>query len=82
MVDHVPSLMARGVSAAIMSSQQDIDKHCQWLASNQSLNKNSLLFAAPEAVVGEQKWKKLFQAPLHSQIVAVAVDEAHCVSKY
>ena len=81
MVEQVSSLMARGVSAAIMSSQRDIDK--QFLACDQSLNKYSLLFAAPEAVVGEQKWKeKLLQAPLHSRIVAVAVDEAHCVSKW
>ena len=68
MVDQVSSLMARGVSAAILSSQRDIDK--QLLASDESLNKYSLLFAAPEAVVGEQKWKeKLLQAPLTVELL-------------
>ena len=81
MVDQVSNLISRGVSAAIMSSRREIDK--KLLVSEQCICAYSLLFAAPEAVVGERKWKeKLSEAPLHSHIVAVAVDEAHCVSKW
>ena len=48
-----------------------------------SETEHSLLFAAPEAVIGERKWKeKLSEAPLHNDIVAMAVDKAHCVSKW
>ncbi len=81
MIDQVSSLISRGVSAAIMSSQRDIDK--KLLVSEQRMGIYSLLFAAPEAVIGERKWKgKLSEAPLHNHIVAIAVDEAHCVSKW
>ena len=49
-----------------------------------SETEHSLLFAAPEAVIGERKWKeKLSEAPLHKHnIIAMAVDKAHCVSKW
>ena len=43
----------------------------------------SLLFCAPEAVVLVERWRELLtDSVLHSRIVAVAVDEAHCVSKW
>ena len=81
MINQVSSLISRGVSTAIISSQREIDK--KLLVSEQRMGMCSLLFAAPEAVIGERKWKdKLSEAPLHNHIVAVAVDEAHCVSKW
>ena len=53
MIDQVSTLMSRGVSAAIMSSQREIDK--KLLVSEQRMGMFSLLFAAPEAVIGERK---------------------------
>ena len=42
-----------------------------------------LLFSAPETVVGTDKWKNmLLDSPISKQIVAIAVDEAHCVYKW
>ena len=56
------------------------------LASDGDLSlpgKYSLVFSAPEAVTGLAKWReKLLTSPLHDRIVAVAVDEAHCVCKW
>ena len=44
--------------------------------------KFSILFSAPEAIVGVEKWRTvLLNPPLSERVVAVAVDEAHCVSK-
>ena len=64
-----------------MSSRREVDK--KLLVSEQLMGVYSLLFAAPEAVIGERKWKEtLSEAPLHNRIVAIAVDEAHCVSKW
>ena len=41
-----------------------------------------LLFGAPEAVLGS-RWRAEIEAPdVCSRIVAVVVDEAHCVSKW
>ena len=84
MVDQVVSLKKRGVSAAILSGHEGIDKDL--LASDTDLGlpgKYSLVFSAPEAVIGSAKWReKLLTSPLHDRVVAVAVDEAHCVSKW
>ena len=42
-----------------------------------------LLFSAPEATIGSEKWREcLLQFPINERIVALAVDEAHCVSKW
>ena len=79
MVDQVTSLMARGVSAAIMTSRREIDK--KLVVSEQRIGTYSLLFASPGAVLGEKKLReKLSEPPLHRHVVAIAVDEAHCVS--
>ena len=44
--------------------------------------KFSILFSAPEAIVVVEKWRTVLLNPLLSErVVAVAVDEAHCVSK-
>ena len=86
MTDQVQSLRSRGVSAAIMSSSfnEKIDKilvakHCDLIVPG----KFSLLFAAPEAIIGVQGWREMMLSPpLCDQLVAIAVDEAHCVSKW
>ena len=45
--------------------------------------KLSQLSCAPEAIVGCEKWRELLLRPRLSEwIVAVATDEAHCVSKW
>ena len=82
--DQVVSLKKRGVSAAILSGHEGIDKDL--FASDTDLGlpgKYSLFFSAPEAVIGSAKWReKLLTSPLHDRVVAMAVDEAHCVSKW
>ena len=84
MTDQVSSLRKRGVSAAILSSHEVHDK--SFLATDKALEtpgKFSLLFASPEAVIGATKWReKLLEYPLSEKMVAVAVDDAHCVSKW
>ena len=84
MIDQVISLRKRGVLAAILSGHDGIDRAL--LASDNDLGlpgKYSLLFTAPEAIIGSAKWReKLLMSPLNDRVVAVAVDEAHCVSKW
>ena len=81
MIDQVQSLRTRGVACAIMSDHEGVDKYL--LASETDLSDYHLLFCAPEAVILVERWKQLIcESPLHSRIVAIAVDEAHCVSKW
>ena len=81
MVDQVTSLQQRGVTAAILSTQSSVADELTVRVSN--INQYSILFCAPEAIVGVEKWRKILSNTSTSErIVAVAVDEAHCVSKW
>ena len=80
MMDQVVNLRGRGVSAAIMSSGDSVGE--ELLAGEEELAKCSLLFCAPEALVGS-KWREILSKPVISdRIVAVIIDEAHCVSRW
>ena len=42
-----------------------------------------LLYSAPEALLLRDQWKRLLLSPpLSNMVVAIAVDEAHCVFKW
>ena len=49
-----------------------------------SLGHFQLLYSAPEAILGSDTlWRQLLVSPpLSETVVAVAVDEAHCVFKW
>ena len=52
------------------------------LATEDNLGKCSSLFCLPEALLGS-RWREAIEKPVISdRIVAVVVDEAHCVSKW
>ena len=88
MVDQVTSLRSAGVGAAILcgagfpSGGRLTDK---LLVDERDIERGkfSLLFGTPEAAIVEsERWRELLLGdPLHQQVVAVAVDEAHCVHK-
>ena len=81
MLDQVRSLRSRSVRAAIMSSgQSKIDK--VFLATDNDMRECSLLFCTPEAI-DTAKWKEsIANSEFSTRVVAIVVDEAHCVSKW
>ena len=61
----------------------DVDKELLASESDVSQGRFRLLYSSPEAVLGREVWKQvLVNPPLSHTIVAVAVDEAHCVFKW
>ena len=81
MIDQVTSLQERGVTAGILSGHSAVSEQLTVRAG--SIDEYSLLFSCPEAIVGVERCREmLLNAPLSERIVAVAVDEAHCVSKW
>ena len=83
MVDQVCGLQARGVCAAILSGNTGVSKALLATERDIAQGKPRLLFTAPEAIVGNSRWKQmLLELPLCHQIVAIIVDEAHCVYKW
>lgn len=60
----------------------DVDKSLVVSACDVSEGRCQLLYSAPEALLVDQ-WKQLILSPpLSHSIVAIAVDEAHCVFKW
>ena len=66
------------MKAAIISSMGGLEKDL--LATTEDLEKSSFLFCAP-IVCG--RWREALKKPkLSGRVVAVVIDEAHCVSKW
>ena len=87
MIDQVRSLHARCVPAAILSSNTSGSySGCHELLAKDSCmcqGKYKLLFAAPEAILGGDRWTDMLLKELFaSHLVGVAIDEAHCVSEW
>ena len=80
MIHQVRSLRSRGVKAAVMSSGSGVEK--ELIATDDDLASSSLLFWTPEALVSG-KWRGVIENPVvSSRVVAVVIDEGHCVSKW
>ena len=84
MIDQVSSLRSQDIHvAAILSGNRGVDP--KFTATNEDIlqGKFSLLYSSPEAIIGVERWRQmLLEKPLSEQIVAVIVDEAHCVCKW
>lgn len=81
MVEQTRALRKVGVKAAILSSAASkVDRTLT--ATEEDLSTCRLLFCAPEAVLCST-WRETVQSKdVAERVVAVAVDEAHCVSKW
>ena len=63
-----------------MSSRSGVE--IGFIATNDDLTNSSLLFCAPEAIVST-RWRETIEKPeVFRRVVAVVIDEAHCVSKW
>lgn len=83
MVDQVTRLRAIGIGSAILSGTRGVDKSLLATEKDIKLGAFALIFSAPEAIIGGDRWRDIFiEEPLCDQVVALAVDEAHCVYKW
>lgn len=80
MADQVLNLRRVGVRSAIVSSGAGVQKDL--VATEENLEKSSVLYCAPEALVGS-RWREVIKKSIVSErIVTVVVDEVHCLSKF
>ena len=81
MIDQVTSHQRRGVSAAILTGHSAVSD--ELVIRSGSIDDYSFVFSCPEAVVGVDSCRELLlKKPLSQRVVAVIIDEAHCVSKW
>ena len=80
MTDQVTALRRVGAKSAIVSSGTGVPR--ELLATEDDLKNISVLYCAPEALVGS-RWREVVEkSSVSERIVAVVVDEVHCVSKW
>ena len=78
MLDQVSSLRECSISAGILTGHAAVSE--QFTVESCIIERYS---SCPEAIIGMERWREAsLKAPLSECIVAVAVDEAHCVSKW
>ena len=83
-VDQVRTLSSRGVCChSLWHGNRGIDRNLVANEKDVSAGKYRLLYTAPEAVLEDHTWSMLLLAhPLSSTLMAIAIDEAHCVYKW
>lgn len=78
--DQIKFLKSKGVATSVIASGSDLIR--SYLATPENLHTDSILFCSPEALA-LTKWSvSLTQPRVFERIVAVVIDEAHCVSKW
>ena len=81
--DQVTDLKYRGVQAAILSGNHDVDPSFIATESDVKEGKYSHLYSCPEAIVSADRWRQMLaDKPLSEQVVAIVIDEAHCAYKW
>lgn len=78
MKDQVAAFQSKGLSSAFISSDSPREMQLGVLSGDYQL-----VFFSPESILSNKKWRDLLrQEPYVSHIVALVVDEAHCVKKW
>ncbi len=78
MEDQVSGLKRRGVKASITSSDSVTKEH---ICTEEGLATDNLFFCSPE-VLATSKRNSFDRLEFSGRVVALVVDEAHCVSKW
>jgi len=78
MHDQVSKLVAKSVQAVYISDATSNRVHEDILDG-----RVTHVFGSPEAFVGSKKWRTMFlDKALSKRVVAIAIDEAHCIVKW
>ncbi len=79
MLDQVQSFSSKGLQSAYVGAMDEDGETYERVRKGQF----SLLFMSPEALVCGCKWREMFRSSVYQQnLVAVVVDEAHCIEKW
>ena len=79
MHDQVRSLKERGVTAVIITEATSNDLNKAAIVNGEY----QVIFTTPELLLTDRNWRDVFQSPsLSERLIALIIDEAHCVKKW
>lgn len=79
MVDQVAAFSARGLRAVYVGDEHNSDDVLEKTRSGEY----SLIFMSPESMLIGCTWREMFRSETYQKhLVAVVIDEAHCVEKW
>ena len=82
MADQIKSLRDSGVKAVVISSGSKDTFTNDFIALESTLRTASLIFCSSEALISPKCPVALEKPNISDRVCAVAVDEAHCISKW
>ena len=78
MKDQVQSLERKGVTAVVLTAET-LEDASEKICDGQY----QLLYLSPETLLRDKEWREILQSPTYQEnLVALIVDEAHCVKKW
>ena len=78
MKDQVSAMTKRGMKAVYASELSDDDT-----AMDVCSGQFQLVYMSPESLLTDVRWRDMLQSPVYEEnLVALIVDEAHCVTKW
>ena len=81
MKDQVASFEKRGISAALVTS--DCDTESEKMKTGVVEGRYPLVFISPEQLIGRERFRSMCQNECYlEKLVALVIDEAHCVKKW
>ena len=82
MKDQVVSMIKRGINA-VYYGEADPNSNDQSIASNIASSQFQILYLSPESLLKSDALRDVLQNPHHQEnLVALVIDEAHCVKKW
>ena len=76
--DQVQCLERKGIKASFIGEGQE-QANLQKVFNGET----NIVYSSPEAVLGNDQWREMVSSPIYQRnVIAVAVDEAHCFSCY
>lgn len=76
--DQVTYLQKKGIKASFIGGGQVEAKFQQIL--NGEMN---IVYSSPEAMLSNDQWREMIRSPIYQRsVIAVAVDEAHCITHW
>ena len=75
MKDQVRAMTERNVQSVFVGDADDEDEVCE--------GKYQLVFMSPESLLTDPTWRDMLLSPIYQEnLVALVIDEAHCVKKW